>query len=713
MKAYQMIYTYVKNSLSDSELGLTNQEGLRVYSCTQGLTKGNIEELIRFSGYKMPRNGREYLTGEGEPADMLPKVFRTLRLSDGRYAAIQSVFSGLKEDDDDSTVDFFAHALVFDEVDGDFFPEQYFGNSFFRTGLTEEEKSAQLVHYLPVPKVEKNAALEREVLDFIGLHKKEMSYLINRTIQMMTSGEVNHICICTDSEKRTDMFLLALKWLLPRDVSEEAGISTYNIYLPSDKQKKITMHGTVNGLNNITEQAAANRKNCLYINMDDRNFSNVQISSLFNFEIPELRREYTRYNFQSVTALLDWVSTFENTTKSGMGGKLLNLKKSGGDKAFALRAGEIYSEIRDAEMEGVKFEISKVMYDNCDALDAETAESVTDVYVDMCMDKLCAGENYNIENIFNAGNHSERQAKLLKGHIPEYMELIRTHFDVTGKKNKRMLLNFFADVKHEAGDSTWREFFADNKEDLITFTKMSAEEIIRGGSVKPFEAPDRWNEDDLNEVVAFYDASAGDKKLKDLCLKYIARRDEYDWTKYGVSVTKHTKTKKAQEEDIQHIHRMLSKVGYIPYQRKQYRDIRADVISDMNGSNSPLLLSRLLDAVYRWQSTYGNQPQAEKTAQRVRRLLIEMRRTQCSCYDYIIPKLALEIIDSPGHYHEIMINTDTMPASFWNWFLIGYNKHKRDDDKLLTYTRVYTASQRRISKMPVNKKMRAVFKDVD
>ena len=552
MKAYQMIFTSVKNSLSDSELGLTNQEGLRVYSCTQGLTKENIEELVRFSSYKMPRNGREYLTGEGSNADMLPKAFRTIRLSDGKYAAIQSVFSGLK-DDDDSIVNFFAHSLVFDEVDGNFFPEQYFGSETFRTELTPEELDCQLVHYLPEPEVKKNESLEREVLDFIGLHKKEMSYLINRAISMMTSNEIKNICISTDSEKRTNMFLLALKWLLPRDVSEEAGISTYNIYLPSDKQRKITIHGTVNGLNNITPQAIESRTNCIYIDMDNRNFSNVQISSLFNFEIPELRREYAEYNFQSVTALLDWVSTFENVTKAGMGGKLLNLKKSGGPAAFAKRSGEIYSQIKNAKIDSVKFEISKVMYDNCEALDEETAESVTDVYVDMCMDKLCAGENYNIDNIFNvgAGGHSARQAALLKQHMPEYMEKIRANFDVAGKKNKLMLLNFFADVKHETGDATWKDFFGGRKEDITILTEMAAEEAIRGGNVKPFDAPESWNEEDLNEIIAYFDSSTTDEKLKNLCLRYIVRRDDCDWEKYGVTITKHTKTKKEQEEDIQ------------------------------------------------------------------------------------------------------------------------------------------------------------------
>ena len=56
MKVYQLIYTSVTHSLSDPELGLSNRPGLRVFSCTQGLTKQNIDEIIRFATYRLPKN---------------------------------------------------------------------------------------------------------------------------------------------------------------------------------------------------------------------------------------------------------------------------------------------------------------------------------------------------------------------------------------------------------------------------------------------------------------------------------------------------------------------------------------------------------------------------------------------------------------------------------------------------------------------------------
>ena len=139
MKVYQLIYTSVQNSLSDTELGLTNQPGQHVYSCSQGLTKDNIQEIVRFANYRLPRNNTiTYSEIVGDPAipEMFPKIFRTLKLDDGRYAAVQSVYSGV--DYEGKHGNFFAHALVFDEVDEDFFPEQYCGSEFFKTHLTDK-----------------------------------------------------------------------------------------------------------------------------------------------------------------------------------------------------------------------------------------------------------------------------------------------------------------------------------------------------------------------------------------------------------------------------------------------------------------------------------------------------------------------------------------------------------------------------------------------
>ena len=173
MKVYQLIYTSVQHSLSDPELGLVNQSGLRVFSCTQGLTKRNIDEIIRFATYRLPKNNEiEYSPKPCDPSvpELFPKIFRTFSLSDGRYVAMQISYAGCDFDGQPGNV--FAHAFVFDDVDDDFIPERYLGHPMYRTHLTEKDLNGQIVHYLkPLDSIETTEGLENKVIEFIESHK--------------------------------------------------------------------------------------------------------------------------------------------------------------------------------------------------------------------------------------------------------------------------------------------------------------------------------------------------------------------------------------------------------------------------------------------------------------------------------------------------------------------------------------------------------------
>lgn len=106
------------------------------------------------------------------------------------------------------------------------------------------------------------------------------------------------------------------------------------------------------------------RENCIYIDIENTKFPHSAKSMLLGFDIDELREIYRKYHFTSMTQLLDWQATWENTTKTGIGGKLIKLKKSAGDNAFKTRVLELYPAINDLNMKNVKFELSKIMFDN-------------------------------------------------------------------------------------------------------------------------------------------------------------------------------------------------------------------------------------------------------------------------------------------------------------------------------------------------------------
>jgi len=714
VKIYQLIYTSVQHSLSDTSLGLENQPGMRVWSCSQGITKDNISEIIKFANYRLPKNNDvvfSEIIGDPEVPSLFPKIFRTIHLADGRYAAIQSVFAGV--DHQSQPRNFFAHALVFDEIDEGFLPESYCGSELFKTHLTTEEAEKQLVHYLPIIEVaETDDKNEGKVREFIDTHKGELSYLIDKAMMVLKSDTITHICISTKSEELTCKYLVALKYMLPRELEYHTGISTYNVYIPSDKQNQIIFNGTIEGKNNITQEAVLTRTNCIYIDMEKLNVADDELSPLFDFGLSELRSEYAKYNFRNAQALEDWLDTKKDEGQPGMGARLLKLKASGGNDAFVTRALELYEKLSEDAMKNVRFEICKVMYDNC-SLFGKELKGITDKYITMCLTKLCNGEAYEIEDFLPKGPSAKQQAQFFKNRMADYMEIIRTNFDTIGHKNKYVLITLFAQIKHEVGDKSWHEFFKERKQYLILFTEL-ASVIITGYGANAFSPPSVWTDEELHEAVAYFDSSTQDDKIKQSCLKYVYFHEEVDWELYGVMLTKHKKTRGEEIKDMQRLKRMLSRVGYIPFTRGSYMDLRAEVTSDMLDSASPLLLSRLLYAYYQWRGTYGNQAKAQDRAERVRALLLEMRRTQESCYNYIVPKLAIEIVEAPGHYHELMVSADTMPVSFWNWFLIGYSRCREQDDKILNYTHVYHGSRAGLMKLPnLRKRMKMAFKNVE
>ena len=542
MKVYQMIYTSARHSLADPELGLINSPGQRVYSCSQGLTKENVAELIRFSGYRLPKDdATEHSTEFGDPsvAVMYPKTFRTLRLGDGRFAAIQSVYSGVDINGEEGN--FFAHALVFDEYTDDFFPELYFGSKLFRTYLTDQEQDTELVRYLPVindpPEPD---GLDDEMKTFIMLHKRELTYLINHAVTVLTSENLRNICISTDDEYLTERYLLALKWLLPRDVSRNTGISTYNVYLPSDKQDRIVFHGVIHGKNNITREAIESRESCIYLDFSSIDFSAVAESGLFKMSVDELREEYNRYKLRSVSAYLDWFSLTQNITYTGIGGKLLKFKHSAGDAAFAARATELFAMIDDESMSDVKFEIAKVMYDNISLFDDEV-EKLTSVYVADCIEKLCMGEEYDIESVFTADNASQMQIRTMVEALDVYMDTISASLDTMGEKNKFLLFNFIVHLKHAAKFQSWADMMQGKRKHISVLVELAVPAVVTGFGQNMIVLPPDWEKRELDELVAYMEASTEDKQLSMSCVKYIIEHTDVDWDRYGVTIARRRK----------------------------------------------------------------------------------------------------------------------------------------------------------------------------
>ena len=162
---------------------------------------------------------------------------------------------------------------------------------------------------------------------------------------------------------------------------------------------------------------------------------------------------------------------------------------------------ELYPAINDLNMKNVKFELSKIMFDNIELFPNEK-ERVTEIYMGQCIEKLCKGENVEFVNPLGNG------AKL-----SIYMNFVRENIDDISDKNKTELLGLFGSIKHMAEVDTWKSLFT-NKEDLKLFVLLASQIVITGTGLNAFTQVKGWEKSDLAELVAYFESSTKDPFLK-------------------------------------------------------------------------------------------------------------------------------------------------------------------------------------------------------
>ncbi len=696
MKIQQLIYTSVKYALSDSEKGLANRPGYRVYSCSEGLSREDIQEIIKYSGYRLPDgNDTDYPTefASAEVADKFPKCFRTLKLKSGKYVAIQSVFAGT--DYQGNPGNFFSHAFIFSETDDTFEAVDYYNSPAFRTHLEPEDVAEHIVKYLPeTDEIPMDEALGERVCDFTLSHREQLGYLWQQMDDILKNHTYNHMCIATSKQEESDLYLISLKKLLPAALRE--GISTYNVFLPSDKHKEITLHATLKGNNNVTDKSIEAHINCLYVDMDEMDFSETIIPAVFDFDYDKLMEYRKKYNFKDILEFEAWLETYD--TQASVGMKLMRLKKFIGDDIYRDRALELFENIDKDEMTAVRYDILKGMYENLDLFPAD-ASDISDHFLAEAMEHTALGTESDLTSILDA---PEKNALAVR-QLDHMMSILKRYEKTMTPNAKLVLLRFFAVLKKNSGYESWRAMFGENL--IGQFIKMTAGVIVTDQS--KLMKPNIWTDVDMAEMVALIHGCTIDETLLDECSMYILdHKDDIDWSKYQISFKIRPKSDEDAQSDHQKLLRWLNAVGYMPYGDTSYDDIRTEIIYEVETNPNPMSFALMMEAVYHWKDSSGNPMEAQSTAEYIRDAILHIKEYQPSLYCFVFPKLALELLESEGHYHDIIINADTMYPEFWTWFMIGYDKC-RDDQKKIIYEGIFDANKNYLASVP---NRRALFR---
>ena len=131
MKALQYIYTACRDNGSFS-----------VYSCSEGVTAEEKQEIFQYMQYKRPNNLPQF-PNEENPIDVYPVSCAFFPLKSGRICISQASYVGRVYDNngDKRGGNYLIHALIFSSIDLICSPVQLFEENIFKSELSEREQA--------------------------------------------------------------------------------------------------------------------------------------------------------------------------------------------------------------------------------------------------------------------------------------------------------------------------------------------------------------------------------------------------------------------------------------------------------------------------------------------------------------------------------------------------------------------------------------------
>lgn len=248
MSLGQLIYTSSRYSLDAPMLGLHNEPGFHIYACSNGFTKEELYDFLKYKEYELPA---ELLSGIGLPdkefspevPSMFPKSFSFFRLNSGKYVIMQSCYSGVEYSGRRGNT--FSHAIVFDRLPQHFNPVKYINSPSFRTGLTQLEALDIKVDYLE--------SLEEFRCGYAlpGYDENYAKWVLNVVAKAFENGK--SVNLCAEPDEITS-FLNVVFSMLPHSLVQDLYFTTFlpsNLPVDREHREIFRIAGTGRNRSNI------------------------------------------------------------------------------------------------------------------------------------------------------------------------------------------------------------------------------------------------------------------------------------------------------------------------------------------------------------------------------------------------------------------------------------------------------------------------------
>lgn len=258
MKALQLIYTSWKN-------GDSQEKGYMVYSKSEGITSSEVEDIKRVMKYIPPR-GLNATPSEEEIKSEFPYNFSYFKLNSGRVCLALSSYLG--KDYSNRFGNYIIYALVFEDGQLVQYPYEFFGESFMKTEMTEEELCANS----PVPPLQvldidyaKGIITDDILVDFVTENEEQAVYVISAALQARKENVPFYI---NDTRENTILWIAVITRIFPVSLARNIYYSSYifdqeKFRHIDNKQRELVLdiQGVRSDANNFSYQSAAESTN--------------------------------------------------------------------------------------------------------------------------------------------------------------------------------------------------------------------------------------------------------------------------------------------------------------------------------------------------------------------------------------------------------------------------------------------------------------------
>ena len=217
MEVLQYIYTSWKN-------GDSTEKGYMIYSRSEGVTEAECIAIKDAMQYLAPKELNLAPTPE-EIADVFPYSFSYFILPTGRGCVAQSTYLG--RDYSGRFGNYIIYAMIFDTADLTCRPSEFFGESYIKTAMTDEELNASSpVPPLPILSIDEYGSVinDDQLNEFIFDKEEEFSQIIAMVLKARDLGIPFYL---NDTRENLVLWSAAIQRILSPQLSKKFTFNTY------------------------------------------------------------------------------------------------------------------------------------------------------------------------------------------------------------------------------------------------------------------------------------------------------------------------------------------------------------------------------------------------------------------------------------------------------------------------------------------------------